>query len=157
MMMMMMMVMMCDSQLKSPGLVTMADGKNRTLYMSTVQSIETATKPNLKKTLQGTIPYRTTLASTTCVSCLLIFVDTVKPNKVKSLNIFCLFRETCFTIFLWLASSHFVLCQHLSEIDFLKFSSSCFKASLFVSAKCRSAVVDLSFSFSLIHFSTITS
>ena len=56
-MMMMMMVMMCDSQLKSPGLVTMADGKNRTLYMSTVQSIETATKPNLKKTLQGTVPY----------------------------------------------------------------------------------------------------
>jgi len=42
------------SQLKSPGLVTMVNGKNRTLYMSTVQSIEAATKPNLKKTLRGT-------------------------------------------------------------------------------------------------------
>jgi len=32
----------------------MVNGKNRTLYMSTVQSIEAATKPNLKKTLRGT-------------------------------------------------------------------------------------------------------
>jgi len=59
MMMMMMMMMLIDglclcSQLKSPGLVTMVNGKNRTLYMSTVQSIAVATKPNLKKTLRGT-------------------------------------------------------------------------------------------------------
>ena len=49
----MMTICMFCSQLKSPGLVTMVNGKNRTLYMSTVQSIEAATKPNLKKTLQG--------------------------------------------------------------------------------------------------------
>lgn len=39
-------------QLKSPGIVTMIGGKNKTLYMSTVKSIEVATKPNLKKTLK---------------------------------------------------------------------------------------------------------
>jgi len=38
-------------QLKSPGITTMLNGKNKTLYMSTVKSIEEATKPNLKKTL----------------------------------------------------------------------------------------------------------
>lgn len=42
-----------SSQLRSPGLVTMVKEKNKTLYMSTVKSIEDATKPNLKKTLQG--------------------------------------------------------------------------------------------------------
>ena len=41
------------SQLTSPGIVTMVNGKNKTLYMSTVKSIEQATKPNLKKTLKG--------------------------------------------------------------------------------------------------------
>jgi E2 binding domain len=41
------------SQLKSPGIVTMVNGSNKTLYMSTVQSIEAATRPNLKKTLRG--------------------------------------------------------------------------------------------------------
>ena len=41
------------SQLKSPGLVTNVNGKNKTLYMSTVKSIEEATKPNLKMTLKG--------------------------------------------------------------------------------------------------------
>ncbi|KAK2165259.1 hypothetical protein NP493_1376g01057 [Ridgeia piscesae] len=39
-------------QLRSPGLVAMVNNKNKTLYMSTVKSIEEATKPNLKKTLQ---------------------------------------------------------------------------------------------------------
>lgn len=38
-------------QLKSPGVITQVDGKNRTLYMSTVKSLEEATKPNLKKSL----------------------------------------------------------------------------------------------------------
>lgn len=38
-------------QLRSPGITTMMNGKNKTLYMSTVKSIEEATKPNLKKTL----------------------------------------------------------------------------------------------------------
>jgi len=39
-------------QMKSPGLTTMIDGKNKTLYMQTVSSIEERTRPNLKKTLQ---------------------------------------------------------------------------------------------------------
>ncbi|ELU00703.1 hypothetical protein CAPTEDRAFT_224197 [Capitella teleta] len=38
-------------QLRAPGIVTMVNGKNKTLYMSTVKSIEEATKDNLKKTL----------------------------------------------------------------------------------------------------------
>lgn len=42
-----------SSQLKSPGVITQVDGKNRTLYMSTVKSLEEATKPNLKKSLAG--------------------------------------------------------------------------------------------------------
>ena len=41
------------SQLKSPGIVTTVDRKNVTLYISTVKSIEEATKPNLKKSLAG--------------------------------------------------------------------------------------------------------
>ena len=44
----------CFSQLKSPGIVTTVDGKNKTLYIATVKSIEEATKPNLKKSLKGT-------------------------------------------------------------------------------------------------------
>ncbi|XP_037086845.1 NEDD8-activating enzyme E1 catalytic subunit-like [Pollicipes pollicipes] len=39
-------------QMKSPGVTTAAaDGRNRTLYMATVPSIEQRTRPNLKKTL----------------------------------------------------------------------------------------------------------
>jgi len=45
----------CDSprfQLKSPALTTvMKDGKRRTLYMSTVKSIEEATRKNLTQSL----------------------------------------------------------------------------------------------------------
>ncbi|XP_013419736.1 NEDD8-activating enzyme E1 catalytic subunit isoform X2 [Lingula anatina] len=39
-------------QMKSPGITTMIDGKNRTLYMQTIQSIRQRTKENLKKSLQ---------------------------------------------------------------------------------------------------------
>ena len=39
--------------MQSPGLVTTINGKNKTLYIATVKSIEEATKPNLKKTLLG--------------------------------------------------------------------------------------------------------
>lgn len=39
-----------DSQMKSPGITTSIDGKNRTLYMQTVKSIEEKTRGNLKKT-----------------------------------------------------------------------------------------------------------
>lgn len=39
-------------QMKSPGLTTTLNGKNKTLYMSKVASIEAATRPNLKKTLE---------------------------------------------------------------------------------------------------------
>ncbi|ESO02346.1 hypothetical protein HELRODRAFT_106596 [Helobdella robusta] len=38
-------------QLKSPGIITEVAGKTRTLYMSTVKSLEAATKANLRKTL----------------------------------------------------------------------------------------------------------
>lgn len=44
----------CESamyQMKSPGLTTIIDGKNKTLYMSTIASIEEQTKENLNKTL----------------------------------------------------------------------------------------------------------
>ncbi len=37
----------------APGIVTSLDGKSKTLYMSTVASIEEATKHNLKKSLKG--------------------------------------------------------------------------------------------------------
>ncbi|XP_025106468.1 LOW QUALITY PROTEIN: NEDD8-activating enzyme E1 catalytic subunit-like [Pomacea canaliculata] len=39
-------------QMKSPGITTSIDGKNRTLYMQTVKSIEEKTRGNLKKTLK---------------------------------------------------------------------------------------------------------
>jgi ubiquitin-activating enzyme E1 C len=41
-------------QMKSPGVTTInpATGRNKTLYMASVESIEKATKPNLKKTLK---------------------------------------------------------------------------------------------------------
>lgn len=39
-------------QMKSPGLTTTINGKNKTLYMSTVTSIEEKTRPNLKMTLK---------------------------------------------------------------------------------------------------------
>ena len=39
-------------QMKSPGLTTVTpEGKNKTLYMATVSSIEAMTRPNLKLTL----------------------------------------------------------------------------------------------------------
>jgi ubiquitin-activating enzyme E1 C len=38
-------------QMKSPGLTAIIDGKNRTLYMPTVTSIEEKTRVNLKKSL----------------------------------------------------------------------------------------------------------
>jgi ubiquitin-activating enzyme E1 C len=44
----------CESpkfQMKSPGLTAIIDGKNRTLYMPTVASIEEKTRVNLKKSL----------------------------------------------------------------------------------------------------------
>ena len=43
------------SQMKSPGVTTSDNGKNRTLYMQTVKSIEERTKQNLKKTLKGEV------------------------------------------------------------------------------------------------------
>lgn len=44
----------CESpefQMKNPGITTSVDGKNRTLYMSTVKSIEERTKANLTQSL----------------------------------------------------------------------------------------------------------
>ncbi|KAJ8950714.1 hypothetical protein NQ318_012794 [Aromia moschata] len=38
-------------QMKSPGLTTVIDGKNKTLYMSLIKSIEERTRDNLNKTL----------------------------------------------------------------------------------------------------------
>lgn len=46
--------MLCESasfQMKNPGLTTVIDGKNKTLYMSTIKSIEERTKENLSKSL----------------------------------------------------------------------------------------------------------
>jgi len=37
--------------MKNPGLTTMINGKNKTLYLPLVKSIEEATRPNLNKTL----------------------------------------------------------------------------------------------------------
>ena len=39
--------------MKSPGVTTSVNGKNKTLYMQTVKSIEERTRANLKKTLKG--------------------------------------------------------------------------------------------------------
>lgn len=39
--------------MKSPGITTTLNGKQKTLYMPSVPSIEEATRPNLKKTLKG--------------------------------------------------------------------------------------------------------
>ena len=39
-------------QMKSPGATTSLNGKNKTLYMSAVASIEAATRPNLKKSFK---------------------------------------------------------------------------------------------------------
>lgn len=59
---------MCDfSQLRNPGITTMVEGQHKTLYMSSVKSIEEATKPNLKKSLKGNH------------SCLLLFFN----KKIK--------------------------------------------------------------------------
>jgi ubiquitin-activating enzyme E1 C len=38
-------------QMKNPGLTTVIDGKNKTLYISTIKSIEERTRDNLNKTL----------------------------------------------------------------------------------------------------------
>ena len=38
--------------MKSPGATTSIGGKNKTLYMPRVKSIEEATRPNLKKALR---------------------------------------------------------------------------------------------------------
>lgn len=38
-------------QMRNPGMTTMVQGKNKTLYMPNVMSIEEATRPNLKKSL----------------------------------------------------------------------------------------------------------
>ena len=43
--------------MKSPGITTMIKGKNKTLYMQTVKSIEEKTRENLKKTLGGSLLY----------------------------------------------------------------------------------------------------
>ena len=46
--------MLCESssfQMRNPGLTTVVDGKNKTLYMSTIASIEEKTRQNLSKTL----------------------------------------------------------------------------------------------------------
>lgn len=40
-----------EYQLKNPGLTATIDGKNKTLYLPLVQSIEQATRHNLSKTL----------------------------------------------------------------------------------------------------------
>lgn len=40
-----------DYQMKSPGLTTTINGKNKTLYMPTIASIEEQTRENLNKTL----------------------------------------------------------------------------------------------------------
>ena len=56
-----------SSQMKSPGVTTSVNGKNKTLYMQTVKSIEERTKENLKKTLKGKkhlIPYYAELGYT---------------------------------------------------------------------------------------------
>jgi len=45
------------SQMKSPGVTAMVEGKNKTLYMQTVKSIEEKTRQNLKKTLKGILYY----------------------------------------------------------------------------------------------------
>lgn len=38
-------------QMKNPGLTTVIEGKNKTLYMATIKSIEERTRVNLDKTL----------------------------------------------------------------------------------------------------------
>lgn len=40
-----------DLQMKNPGITANIDGKNKTLYMQTVPSIEEKTRENLTKTL----------------------------------------------------------------------------------------------------------
>merc|ERR1711894_648711 len=63
-------------QMKSPGVTTInpKTGRNKTLYMASVESIERATKPNLKKTLQelGIVNGSE-----------LVVADTTTPNAVE--------------------------------------------------------------------------
>lgn len=51
-----------NSQMKSPGITTCIAGKNKTLYMQTVKSIEQRTKENLKKTLKGKFEWSSSIA-----------------------------------------------------------------------------------------------
>lgn len=44
---------MFSSQMKAPGMTTTVAGRNKTLYMPSVASIEERTRANLKKTLKG--------------------------------------------------------------------------------------------------------
>jgi len=39
--------------MKSPSITTAIDGRNKTLYMKSIASIEQATRPNLSKSLAG--------------------------------------------------------------------------------------------------------
>ena len=41
------------SQMKSPAITTLINGKSKTLYMKTVKSIEEKTRENLNKSLKG--------------------------------------------------------------------------------------------------------
>jgi ubiquitin-activating enzyme E1 C len=46
----------CDEKefrMKNPALTACIQGKQKTLYMGTIASIEKSTRPNLKKTLTG--------------------------------------------------------------------------------------------------------
>ena len=47
--------------MKSPGLTANVGGKNKTLYMPSVKSIEEKTRENLKKSLAGELLIRSTL------------------------------------------------------------------------------------------------
>jgi hypothetical protein len=44
-------------RMKNPALTAVIEGKHRTLYMSTVPSIERQTRDNLKKTLTGRLNF----------------------------------------------------------------------------------------------------
>lgn len=41
-----------EYQMKNPGITTIVEGKNKTLYLPQVASIEQATRPNLSKSLE---------------------------------------------------------------------------------------------------------
>lgn len=60
-------------QMRNPGLTTTIRGKNKTLYMPNVSSIEAATRPNLKKRLD-----ELDLES----GCEVVVADTTTPTPV---------------------------------------------------------------------------